>query len=76
MADIMCTVPDCEAQAVLVLNSHPICRTHCEEFVKHAEVLDVDPHDVSTDVSDELRPNIAGLLPRGVDSAQHDEAPS
>src|SRR5690348_15909025 len=70
MADIICTVPDCEAQAVLVLNGQPICRPHCEEFMKHAEVLDVNPREVSRDGSDELRANIAGLLPCVVDAAR------
>src|SRR6185437_9745216 len=43
MADIVCTVPGCDAEAVLVLNGHPICRPHCEEFAKRAEVLDAPP---------------------------------
>lgn len=60
MADIVCTVPGCDAEAVLVLNGNPICRPHCEEFVKRAEVLDAPPDGVLTQP-------VAGLLQSGVE---------
>ena len=48
MAGIACTVPGCEAEAVIVLNNHPVCRTHCEELAGRAEILDIKIQDVPT----------------------------
>lgn len=72
MADIACTVPNCEVQAVLVLNGRPICRPHCEEFAKQAYVLDGSLRDVLKEPADERRPIIAGQLPRGLDLVADD----
>ena len=67
MADIICTVPDCDAQAVLVLNGRPICRLHCEEFAKQASIVDGSFHDVLKGPTDERWPMIAGPFPSGPD---------
>ena len=75
MADIVCTVPDCDAQAVLVLNGRPICRPHCEEFAKQAYVIDGSLRNVLKGPADEPRPIIAGQLPLGRDLEQ-DGAPT
>jgi hypothetical protein len=64
MADIVCTVPECDAQAVLVLNGRPICRPHCEEFAKQASILDGSFRDV-LDPADGA--NTPSLLP-GLDA--------
>jgi len=77
MADILCTVPQCDAQAVLVLNGRPICRPHCEEFAKQAYVLDMSVRDVLKTPPDELPPTVAGLLAPGPAGAADDvPAPS
>lgn len=64
MADIVCTVPDCDAQAVLVLNGHPICRPHCEEFASRAEILQAASRDVAKAPAGEVH-TIGGGLPGG-----------
>ena len=66
-ADIICTVPDCDAQAVLVLNGRPICRPHCEEFAKQASIVDGSFRDVLKAPAEEPWPMIAGPLPAGLD---------
>lgn len=75
MADIICTVPGCEAQAVLVLNGSPICRLHCEEFAQHASIVDGSFRDVLTAPPDGPRPIIAGLLPSNVQPKDDPNAP-
>lgn len=72
MADIICTVPDCDAEAVLVLNGHPVCRPHCEEFAKQASILDGSVRDVLQEPAEDPRPIIAGQLPSGRDLADAD----
>jgi hypothetical protein len=76
MADIICTVPNCEAQAVLVLNGRPICRPHCEDFAKQASILDGSFRDVLKEPTDGPRPIIAGQLPSGRDLAEDVNTPS
>jgi hypothetical protein len=63
MADIICTVPDCDAQAVLVLNGRPVCRPHCEELASQAVILDGSFRDVLKGPTDEPWPMIAGPFP-------------
>ncbi len=46
MAHIVCSVPGCRAEAIIVLNNQPVCRSHCEEFAKHALVLGMSVRDV------------------------------
>lgn len=70
MADIICTVPDCDAQAVLVLNGGPICRPHCEEFAKQAFILDGSLRDVLKAPTHEPWPMIAAPPPSGLDVAE------
>ena len=65
MADVTCTVPECAAQATLVLNGHPICRPHREEFAERAHVLDASMRDVVNERDDEARWGVAGQLPSG-----------
>lgn len=72
MSDIICTVPDCGAEAVLVLNGRPVCRPHCEEFAKQAVILDGSVRDITTEPAVEPRPIIAGELPSGRDPADGD----
>ena len=67
VADIVCTVPDCDAQAVLVLNGRAICRPHCEEFAKQASIVDGSFRDVLKAPTDEAWAMIAGPLPTGQD---------
>ena len=64
---IICTVPDCDAQAVLVLNGRPICRPHCEEFAKQASIVDGSFRDFLKAPTDEAWPLVAGPLPIGLD---------
>ena len=67
VADISCTVPDCDAQAVLVLNGRPICRPHCEEFAKQASIVDGSFRDFLKAPTDEAWPLVAGPFPTGLD---------
>ena len=75
MADIVCTVPKCDAQAVLVLNGNPICRAHCEEFVRRAEVIEAPEGEVLTEQAGDPKRSIAGLLPQRVQSLGNDANP-
>jgi hypothetical protein len=76
MADIMCTVPDCAAQAVLVLNGHPICRLHCEQFAKQASILEGSLRDVRPEPVEGPRPIGAAQLPAGLDLPDSSDRPS
>ena len=75
MADIVCTVPNCDARAVLVLNGNPICRPHCEEFVRRAEVIEAPEGEVLTERAGDLKRSIATLSPREVQSLGNDANP-
>src|SRR5689334_3729757 len=59
LAHIPCTVSGCASEAVIVLNNHPICQTHCEELARRSEVLDITISDVLPPPRKELaRPDI------------------
>ena len=70
VADIMCTVPDCDALAVLVLNGRPICRPHCEDFAKQASIVDGSFRDVLKAPAEQPLPMIAGPVPTGPDGVE------
>jgi len=72
--NIICTVPDCDAQAVLVLNGRPICRPHCEEFAKQASIVDGSFRDLLKGPADEPLPMIAG--PARVDVVDEANTPT
>ena len=75
VADIVCTVPDCDAQAVLVLNGRPICRPHGEEFAREASIVDGSFRDFLKAPIGEARVLIEGPGPAGLDVVEDASIP-